>query len=206
MNKPDVTLCLKCKFCTGRPLSDGTLCPWVQKFAPVPGWTAKPTIVETYKLKDGSKMTTESYTVSKCPLYAPDANTEAASFSRAEACQILNTPISYVTRHADLTRILLRRYLLARERRPNLVKFSVMPQQDEPESHKLLRIGMIDKLINIMLKEYEGALEDLLTDPDPEPGDDVDIARIRICIDKLKILQKTRNITLKRVQKYTKNS
>lgn len=53
------TLCRECRKATG-----GEYCPWVNKFKPVDGWTATPTIV-----KMGADRTAKSFEVHKCPLF-----------------------------------------------------------------------------------------------------------------------------------------
>lgn len=55
------TLCWICQKAT-----NANLCPWVDKFAPVPGWTAKETA--------------DGYLVKKCPLFEKDPPMETTLF------------------------------------------------------------------------------------------------------------------------------
>lgn len=53
------TLCWDCKKATG-----GSDCPWANKFKPVEGWTATPTIVKVAGIREEN-----SFIVHKCPLF-----------------------------------------------------------------------------------------------------------------------------------------
>lgn len=54
------SLCWQCKRAYG-------LCSWSDRFKPVKGWEAEPTIVKGHKEED-----IKSYVVKKCPLFIQD--------------------------------------------------------------------------------------------------------------------------------------
>jgi hypothetical protein len=56
------TICWECKRSTG-------FCSWSEKFIPVEGWEATPTIIKIANNTGKNKATDESFIVHKCPLF-----------------------------------------------------------------------------------------------------------------------------------------
>ena len=71
------TLCWNCEHAT-----HPDVCPWVEDFTPVPGWTATPTVC-----MGDSVQPYESYLVTACPLFKRDAYKGGQKkLKRSEAC------------------------------------------------------------------------------------------------------------------------
>lgn len=62
---PVPTLCWHCKNST-----NGNACPWARDFTPVPGWTAKPSLIQC--ARNYEQLSFHSVCVQKCPLFDED--------------------------------------------------------------------------------------------------------------------------------------
>ena len=91
------SICWNCVHATGAaapiPQPDGTTkifrCPWVSEYKPVPGWTAKKTIIRESTVEDIT-----SYHITACPYFAEDLGAKIKKMSYKQIAQQLGMHIS----------------------------------------------------------------------------------------------------------------
>ena len=199
MNKSDVTLCLNCKYCTNKPLPDGSRCPWVDRFEPVPGWTAKETLIEARQMESGYTTDVTSYVVTKCPLYAPDANVVASRLPRNKATNFLGVSTSYTARHWDMARKVLRQFILFCEKNKEILPEGFSLDEDRIFEPTPLKDAMITKVVSHMINLTTDMLSAYEEQPPADQDEQDDYEQLQIDLQKLKLLKKLRNtIGLKR--------
>lgn len=105
--------CWTCKHCGNSPIyrnGKKLYCPWVDRFAPVPGWDATPTEILSSKREENEKgelvsVITPSYEIHKCPLYEYDEATYVANLTDQEvALELRLNSTSQAGRHSNFVR------------------------------------------------------------------------------------------------------